>query len=1078
MRFGVITVLRASTLRFGLLAAALSALSIAPPPVSAVRAADILETSGVTGGLVVHVGCGNGRLTAGLAGDGFVVEGIDTDPKNVTAAREYIRTKRLTGRVTAKLFDGRRLPYVDNLVNLLVVDEPGDLPADELLRCLAPGGVALAKDGTKTVKPWPDTIGQWTHLFHDPSGNPVSADLEVGPPRSMQWMAGPDWQRSHHHLTTVSALVGAAGRLFYIIDRGPAASVHAPSDWEIVARDGFSGVQLWQRPITSWASVWASGKTGLVQIGRTLVADRERIFLPLGLSEPVTALDAATGDTLITYESTGGAEEIVLHGGILYVVCGSPDVEWAGIEANRGKKPGTKTVVALDPDSGEVLWQRPSTEGYTPCTLAAEAERVFLHEGSSTVALDAKTGRQLWQAEMPVDSFSIKLRKSGWSVVTLQVVDGVVLCSDFNTGRAFAADTGRQLWQRELPQKVQMKNARNIFVVDGTVWIGPDFLEGWDLKTGQTTVDHPAMKDVETLGHHDRCYRFKATSRFIIAGKRGLEFIDLAGDDHSRNNWVRGSCQYGAMPCHGLLYAPPHACGCYMEGKLFGFWALAPERAKRPPTLDERSKPPQLERGPAYNSLIPNPQSPILSFSWPTYRRDVRRSGTTTSALPDDLSTSWNTEIGGRLTAPVVADGRVVVSSVDTHQVVALDAASGSRQWEFIAGGRVDSPPTLYEGRVLFGCTDGFIYCLGLCDGRLAWRFRAAQDDVRTVAREQVESLWPVHGSVLVFDGVAYAAAGRSSYIDGGLTLYALEPTTGEVLHKTRIQSEHPEGTGLPDGKTASEDELRSWVQNTVDSKTFHSADLADGFSMEAARPDVLVSDGSSVYMHHLRFGRSLERQPSYGIHLYSTSSLLDGAESHRSHWVLGGGDFRRLGVAYSWMVNNLGGRYQQRLRHPYGLFLCFNEDRAWGVFKADHDKGNSGFKSGGADRKPYVLFSQRHEPLSTAGVGPDFEPLEKPVPPDWFWSQPLDIHPRAMIAAGEQLLVGGFSLEAELKRPRDAYSGRAGGVLEVVSLSDGDAIKRYTLAAPPVWDGMAVADHRLYISSEGGRVICLGSTH
>lgn len=68
---------------------------------------------------------------------------------------------------------------------------------------------------------------------------------------------------------------------------------------------------------------------------------------------------------------------------------------------------------------------------------------------------------------------------------------------------------------------------------------------------------------------------------------------------------------------------------------------------------------------------------------------------------------------------------------------------------------------------MLFGCVDGCVYCLRLADGELAWRFRAAAEEVKTVALDQVESVWPVHGNVLTQDGIAYFAAGRSSWLDG-----------------------------------------------------------------------------------------------------------------------------------------------------------------------------------------------------------------------------------------------------------------------------------------------------------------------
>ncbi len=113
----------------------------------------------------------------------------------------------------------------------------------------------------------------------------------------------------------------------------------------------------------------------------------------------------------------------------------------------------------------------------------------------------------------------------------------------------------------------------------------------------------------------------------------------------------------------------------------------------------------------------------------------------------------------GRLTAPSIAGGLVYVAQVDEHTLYALDANDGQQRWKFTAGARIDSPPTIHRGRVLFGATDGWVYCLDSQDGQLAWRYRAAPLDRRTMAFEQLESLWPVHGSVLVRDDIAYCVA-------------------------------------------------------------------------------------------------------------------------------------------------------------------------------------------------------------------------------------------------------------------------------------------------------------------------------
>ena len=71
---------------------------------SGVRAAQsealqILAASGVKGGLVVHLGCGDGKLTAALrANESYLVQGLDADAGKVAAAREWIQSWAFTAR--------------------------------------------------------------------------------------------------------------------------------------------------------------------------------------------------------------------------------------------------------------------------------------------------------------------------------------------------------------------------------------------------------------------------------------------------------------------------------------------------------------------------------------------------------------------------------------------------------------------------------------------------------------------------------------------------------------------------------------------------------------------------------------------------------------------------------------------------------------------------------------------------------------------------------------------------------------------------------------------------------------------
>ena len=61
----------------------------------------ILDATGVRGGLIVHVGCGDGKLTAALrASDSYVVHGLDADAGNVAQARDSVRKAGLYGKVS------------------------------------------------------------------------------------------------------------------------------------------------------------------------------------------------------------------------------------------------------------------------------------------------------------------------------------------------------------------------------------------------------------------------------------------------------------------------------------------------------------------------------------------------------------------------------------------------------------------------------------------------------------------------------------------------------------------------------------------------------------------------------------------------------------------------------------------------------------------------------------------------------------------------------------------------------------------------------------------------------------------
>ncbi|MGD8239722.1 MAG: PQQ-binding-like beta-propeller repeat protein, partial [Armatimonadota bacterium] len=862
-------------------------------------AKEILSATGVKGGLILHVGCRDGRLTAALrASDSYSVHGVDADAKNVAAAREHIKGLGLYGKVAVDRLRGRRLPYADNMANLVVSEGLGRVQMSEVMRVLCPKGVAYVRKGrtwAKTVKPRPAEIDEWTHYLHDASNNAVSHDAVVGPPRRMQWVGSPRWSRHHDRMGSMSALVASGGRLFYIFDEGSTASVQLPPKWMVIARDAFNGTILWKRPMGKWHSQLYPFKSGPAYLPRRMVAVGDRLYVTLALDAPLTAIDGATGETIRTYEGSYATEDVIASDGVLFLVVNETPTDWdefrplvnnVGEEKARVARDWpwdekSRRIMAVEADGERVLWT--AEHPVAPLTLAADGERVVFHDGESVVCLDRRNGERVWRSD-PVSRRTSITTSFG---PTLVLYEDVVLFSGGDRSQSgLSLETGKILWTAEHPRSGH-NSPEDLLVVDELAWSGEiaagrhsGIFTGRDVHTGEVKSEFPP--DVETYWFHHRCYRSKATDNYLLPSRTGIEFVDVQKKSWEIHHWVRGGCLYGIMPCNGLIYAPMHDCACYPESKLYGFNALAPAAKGRRGSSDAG----RLERGRVYGERAYGGLAPARQDEWPTYRHDATRSGFTKAAVPTGLREAWKTELGGKLSSVVVAGGRLFVASVEEHTVHALDADSGSSVWSYMAGGRVDSPPTIYKGLVLFGSADGWVYCLRAGDGELVWRFRAAPEERRVMAFEQIESAWPVHGSVLVQapstgsgQAVVYCVAGRSLFLDGGMRLLRLDPATGRKLSETVLDERDPE--------TGENIQARVMVLN-----------------MPVALPDILSSDGRHVYMKSQVFDLDGVRQdlgPHSGspaeqgsvqagetAHVFAPMGFVDGSWFHRAYWVYG----------------------------------------------------------------------------------------------------------------------------------------------------------------------------------------------
>ena len=987
----------------------LGAMAIVPCRSSTARADEPVAASdvdrlGVAGGLCVEIGCSDAGFAVGLAKTGrFLVQSVDADRDSVARTRESVASQGLYGLVSSLVLESAdRLPYADNLVNVaLLRDCPHvHVPLAEIVRVVCPGGLVLAPAGRMSEaafravglvevqtagtvgpwragrKPWPAGMDQWSHPLHAADGNTVSQDVCVGVPRCVRWIAGPEIE--------ISSMVSSGGRNFY---------------GGIWTRDAFNGLRLWEKDLKpspaqgSYSFKRASGSVRPIAVDNCLV---------VVTGSSVCALDGATGRLVRTYPEAGRPNTLLhVHGNLLSV--------------------GTEEIRCLDFQSGRLLWKHAAAG---PRYVVATDKAVFMLEGSlkkpRATCLGLSSGDVAWQND-----------QYAWLPLARRIVahaDLVVFeistLSNTKEGNAIhvaSAADGKVLWSREFsPGMNHAKQARAMFV-DDTLWV----LElkhcvGLDPHTGAVRQKHP--------GGLCHCFPPVATPRFLFSGE--MELTDLATGQMDAQRITKANCSHDAgwVPANGLIYTSPKHCVCWPM--LRGYVALASQSPSSGVDQFVQNRRFRLETG------CEGPAGPATGpADWPCYRHDASRSSAAEEQVPGNLKVLWTARLGdlpegmiakdwrenpfvrGPITAPVAAGQRVYVARPDAHQIVALDMETGSISWRFTADGRVDTPPTIHRGLCLFGTRSGSVYCLRADDGRMVWRFRAAPSDEQIVAYGQIESPWPVPGSVLVIDDVAYFAAGRQSLADGGILLFAVQPATGRMR----------------------------WVQK-LDSLPMRG--FYDSIGMEFDNFDLLQQEGDYIAMSRWLFHRDTGQMVVKPLEVFTR--LKTGA----------------AGVVVQRGVWTYAPRHQPRVDKSEIL------PRSLAVFRGNMLLGSSRnqqnvFRKDFGDGEPERFNTQW---MTGWAAGENFRsktgdavPVDRLARNTKWSTSPWPDGQRqqriaAMALAGDRIAVAG-----------------ADGELALLTVDDGSVVFRGKVPTP-LWDGMAAASRHLLISTGDGSLVCLGS--
>jgi hypothetical protein len=316
------------------------------------------------------------------------------------------------------------------------------------------------------------------------------------------------------------------------------------------------------------------------------------------------------------------------------------------------------------------------------------------------------------------------------------------------------------------------------------------------------------------------------------------------------------------------------------------------------------------------------------------------------------------------------------------------------------------------------------------------WRFNANPMAKTIIVHGNMESAWPVHGSVVVNEDIVYFAAGRSTYVDGGLRFYALNAHTGEQRLFTR--------------------------QNTAEEGISES-----GANVLGTQNDLLIHDGSNLYLKNMRLDpKTLSAKVFSWPYVPFIKGQWEPKFTGTPLAVLGGG----------FLDDSLYDRSAYVLNQQLSARkLVFNNDMMIGMKWSEFQKGRLMLHEGlfEIERDRYTIFARKRD----TGDGQTSRSSGR-LTNNALWAQEVPVRVEAMSLSGDTVFVAGPPMSGNESSNPDfvlrTLNGQEGGVLMKLNGKDGVASEICKLPSAPVWDGIAISNDGVFVALRDGKIVKL----
>jgi outer membrane protein assembly factor BamB len=462
--------------------------------------------------------------------------------------------------------------------------------------------------------------GEWSHQYGSPDNACFSNDRLVKGSLGVLWYGDPGPNKTINRHEAAAAPLSTNGRFF------------SQGIDSVRAYDAYNGQFLWEykNPGAIRTGVFNNNETS------NLAASDDSLFVAVG--DTCTQLDAATGRVATQHKTPASSDGVqrdwgyvAQHEGILY---GTSTIrsELSDALRRRGRtvQSDTDAIFAVDLKTGQPAWtyRGPNimhvtiTIGdgqmfFVESTLSTKQREDLLRQDKTAlkdlppeeakkkeeelkkldvrtaVALDAKTGKELWRRA--IDVTNVTNVSSGGGNLALMHKDGhLLICGananghywkqflagEFSQRRLLVLDAkrGDKLWSRDANYMNRPTIVGDMVIAEPWAF---ELASGEPRKRENPLTGEPTDWQFSRPGHH--CGVVTTTPNMMFFRSGFIGYYDLYSDSGTRHfAGQRLGCWVNAIPSNGLVVIPEASAGCVCLFSVTSTVVLEPREDRSP----------------------------------------------------------------------------------------------------------------------------------------------------------------------------------------------------------------------------------------------------------------------------------------------------------------------------------------------------------------------------------------------------------------------------------------------------------------------------------------------------------------